>query len=608
MRLLLALPLLVAMAVPALAAPIEEPTQWLLWSDDGPDDPAPAAAGDIEAVRLATTGGNLHLALSTYDAPADLPVAASQVSFTARQDADIPVRFDWDSAPHLWIDGEEVLDGWAVSDDSGPLGWHLQVAWATLQIVPSGDFTFDDLAAATALAISPTGQPLPPRDVATGPPLAFEASSAGVPQTSLPALRPGATVEGPDYAGGASVTIGGGGEPLVSYYIYDEERGPSRGIYLATINGATRTFDSQRIGDTAITRDGGRDAQMRTQVAYDGTSTFVLFTDHPAVDNDEDGPGDPGTPDSVFVLVHSGTSWIREDPTPDGASDVGPEDVADLVARAGRLVAAVPMGNQVWVVERTGAATWQVLTRIEGATNAKLAIDSVGAVHVAYAVYETAEGSWRDGKLYYATSGDGYKPVHVGDNIDSGWEEPETDGSYAIAVGPQDQVALLWNDGRSSDRSKEQRLALVEGGSWRYLYAPLSPSHGNPQYTMRLGFSDDGVLAAASGYGGTDTLAALHPGGAWSALPLSRFDVWDMAMAPSGTVFFAYTQPHGGTTLAVTAFGTEAETTTGGDGVAAAEDDASADSEWFGDARGTPALAPLATLVVVLAVLLARRR
>lgn len=601
MRPVLALAVVLALAAHAAGAPVEEPPQWLLWSDDGVDDPAPTATGDIEAVRLATTAGHLHLALATYDAPVGLPVAASQVMFVVQQDDDVDVRFAWDTEPRLWLGGEEVLDGWAVSDDSGPLGWHLQVPWDLLGLLPSDDFSFHDLQAATAAAFGPTGQALPPRDTATGPSLTFEASSTGVPQASLPSLRPGVTVEGPDFAGGASITIGGHGEPLVAYYVYDDARGPARGIYLARVDSAARTFDTQRLDDTAITRDGGRDAQMRTQVAYDGSATFVLFTDHPAVDNDEDGPGDPGTPDSVFVLADTDGRWVREDPTPDGASDVGPEDVSDLAARDGRLVAAVPVGSQVWVVERTGAASWQVLTRIDGATNAKLALDSTGAVHVAYAVYGTDEGAWRDGRLYYASSADGYEAVHVGDNIDSGWEEPETDGSYAIAVGPRDEVALLWNDGRSSDRAKEQRLALREGSSWRYAYAPLSPNHGNPQYTMRLGFSQDGVLAAASGYGGTDTLAALQPDGGWGATPLDRYDVWDMAVSPSGTVFFAYTQPHGGTTLAITAYATEPGSPTDGDREADAADGKAADAAWFDgprDAPGVPALAALAALLV----------
>jgi len=451
-------------------------------------------------------------------------------------------------------------------------------------------------------------------DRATGPDLEVTPDAQGNLQVSVASVEVGMTIEGPDYAGGASVTINELGEPLVAYYIYDGERGPAQGIYLARIDGAvsgpsatddaTKGFVAERISSTKVSRDNGRDAQMRTQVAHDGKETFVLFTDDPAVDNDEDGVGHLGTPDSVYVLARSKDGWVREDPTPGGKSDVGPEDVSDLVARNGRLVAAVPVGPDVWVVERTGPGAWRDMARIPGANNAKLALDSKGGVHVAFAVYESPEGSWRDGTLHYASSQDGFKATHVGDNIDSGWEEPETDGSFAIAVGPNDEVALMWNDGRA-DRDQEQKVAILDGGDWTYDYAPLRPSHGNPQYTMRLGYTGAGHLVAASGYGGTDSLAVRGPNGGWVETELPRYDVWDMAVSPSGQVFFAYTQPHGGTTVALTAYGVSPQLS-GAQSVSAAEE---ADGAVGADSRArTVPGASLGAAVALVAVAAMLRR
>lgn len=582
MRLLVAtVALLVGLALPAQGAPMEQPDEWTVWADDGRDDPVDLAPGDIDQVRIGTTAANLHLELTTFPATSPPALRSSRVEFDVQDVA--WVLFDWGSEPQVFVGGE-AKEGWQVAEGSGPFGWHVQIPWSLIGVDPTTAFVVENLDASTSLYV--------PRDTATGPPLSFVPGASGGLQVSqtVPSLRPGTTVEGPDYAGGASVTIGSAGKPVVAYYIYDGERGDPRGIYLGRIEHGALV--PERLADTHVSREGGRDGQMRTQVAYDGRETFVLYTDRPAVDNDEDGPGDPGVADSVYVLARAAGQWVGEDPTPGGASDVGPEDVADLVARDGRLVAAVPVGDDVWVVERKGPAQWEVRHRIGGATNAKLALDSKGAIHVAYAVYGSDSGSWRDGKLYYASSASGFEVVHVGDNIDSGWEGPETDGSYAIAVGPHDEVALLWNDGRSESRDEEQRVAVRSAAGWRYDFAPLVPGHGNPQYTMRLGFAADGTLVAASGYGGTDTLAARSDGG-WAALALDRYDVWDMAVAPDGTTFFAYTQPHGGTTLAVTAYGTMV-----GDDVE--------ESDWT-SGRGIPGPAPM-LLALAFLVLAVRRR
>lgn len=533
----------VASTASAAAAAGEQPASWIVWSDDGADYPAPLAS-DIKWVRVGTAPAQLHIDFLTYEAPAGAPISvpvASEVGFNAFQGVPLPVKFSWDMQPRLQVDGRDVTTGWSVADGSKPTSWHLQLDWTTLGVSPASSFALRDLTATTTSGV--------PMDEATGPDLEFTTDTAGRVTVSIASLEAGVTVEGVDFAGGTSVTVDARGAPIVAYYVYDGERGAERGIYLAHLDG--KTLVPQRIGDVAVTRDNGRDDQMRTQVAHDGAVTFVLFTDDPAVDNDEDGPGHLGTPDSVYVLA-SDNGWAREDPTPGGRSDVGPEDVADLAARNGKVVAAVPVGNDVWVVERTSPGAWRQLTILEGANNAKLALDSKGNVHVAYVVYG-ADASQRDGVLYLASS-PGFTATKVGENIDAGWESPETDGSFAIAVGPQDEVALLWDDGRARERTEEQKVAILQDGKWTHDFAPLVPGHGNPQYTMRLGYTAQGHLVAASGYGGTDTLAVRGPNGGWIKSELPRYDVWDMAVTSAGQVYFAYTQPHGGTTVALTAY------------------------------------------------------
>lgn len=535
--------------LPLVAAAPEEPGRWTTWSDDGSDATVPVAGADIDKVLVGTSGTALHLALRTFPSPGTLP-ASSEVEFAVEQEGRASVRFTWEDAPALWIDGKETQTGWQTTEASDATDWHVEIHWGTLRVASDSTFSLRGLeAAATRASMT---------DTATGPDLAFVSTGTGTMELAA-LLEAGVTIEGPDFAGGTSITTDGLGEPLVAYYVYDEERGDPRGIYLARIDATQKRFLPERISDVSITRDNGRDGQMRTQVVHDGEQPFVLFTDDPAVDNDEDGPGHPGTPDSVYVLARADAAWSREDPTPGGVSGVGPEDVAGLAARDGRLVAAVPVGDDVWVTQRSAAGAWSVLARIEGATNAKLALDSQGDVHVAYVVY--GEQDDRSGTLYYASGADGYAATHIGDNIDAGWEGPETDGSYAIAVGPDDEVALVWNDGRSRDRDKEQRVAILKDGTWSDGYAPLRAVHGNPQYTMRLGFGQDGSLAASSGYGGTDTLAVLSQG-TWTKVDLPRYDVWDMAVAPSGLVYFGYTQPHGGTTAAVTVYGAPGQAAT----------------------------------------------
>ncbi|HET6399258.1 MAG TPA: hypothetical protein VFH47_06865 [Candidatus Thermoplasmatota archaeon] len=247
------------------------------------------------------------------------------------------------------------------------------------------------------------------------------------------------------------------------------------------------------------------------------------------------------------------------------------------------------------MTERTGPATGKVLTRLDGATNAKLALGAGGSTHVAYVVY--ADEAMRDGTLHYASSADGFQPVRVRSGVDAGWEEPETDGSFAIAVGPAGEVATLWNDGRARDRA--QPLAILRDGQWERDHPPLRPGHGNPQYTMRPGYSALGHLSAASGYGGTDTLAVRSGPGGWASLGLPRYDVWDTAVAPSGQVYFAYTQPHGATTVAASTYLLEGKET--------AEGARPAHTASLPDARGAP-LPALAGLVALACALVLRRR
>ncbi len=523
-----------------------EPEVWVLWSDDRRESIPHPAGGDIDTIHAGSSTSGLHIQMNTFGAMVSLVPPTSEVHFVVAQADEVSVRFVWDGAPMLWIDDELVQDGWRVSEASDSHGWHLSLDWALLSVSQSLPFKLQDLDAVARIGLL--------EDRATGPDLTFVPTPSGSFGIVAPQLQEGITIEGPDFGGGTSVTVDALGQPILAYYIYDGDRGAQTGIYLARIDVDQKVFVPERLSDVQITREhGGRDGQMRTQVAHDGANVFVLFTDDPAVDYDDDGPGHPGTPDSVFVLAHDGTQWVREDPTPEGVSDVGPEDVADLVAHKGRVVAAVPVEDDVWVVERTGPQSWQRLVRIEDATNAKLALDTDSEIHIAWVSYD-AEENMRDGTLYYASSRGNFEPKKIGENLAAGWEGPETDGSFAIATGPSDEVAFLWNDGRSRNRSQEQRIAILEDGSWTYDYAPLSPRHGNPQYTMRLGYTGIGNLVASSGYGSSDSLAVRAPSGVWDSMDIPRFDVWDMAVASTGNIYFGYTQPHGGTTVALSVY------------------------------------------------------
>ncbi len=572
----------------APAAAMDEPDRWFVWSNDGEEATPRPAGGDIDAIHVGATFAGLHIKLTTLDAVLPPLAASSELRFDIAQGGSATVRFAWDNEPALWIDDQPAGAGWEVSEASDAYAWHVKIPWAILKIARHTSFVLQSMTASTG------SEGL--IDQARGWDLQFQPGSSGSPEIFIVSLRAGMTLEGPDFAGGTSVTIDDEGAPLLAYYIYDDTRGAERGIYMARIDPTREEFVPERLSGTLITRDNGRDAQMRTQIAHDGKQPFVLFTDDPAVDNDEDGLGHPGTPDSVYVLVRDGDSWVREDPTPDGASDVGPEDVADLDARQGRVVAAVPVGDDVWVVERAGFGSWEVVTRLDGATNAKIALAEDGEIHVAYVVYGST-GTLRDGTLYYATSRNGYERMHIGDNIDAGWEEPETDGSFAIATGSGNQVAILWNDGRAESRSAEQQLAILDGESWTYDDAPLTATHGNPQYTMRLGYANGGNLVAASGYGGTDSVATRMPDGAWATAELPRYDVWDMVVTPAGMIYFGYTQPHGGTTVALSAYGVPAVEATSPASAAAV----------LGENQQSPGLGVAGMLLLLGAVFLGRR-
>lgn len=605
-----ALSLVVTLAAPMSAMPMDDPDAWIIWTEDGPDH-AVALPGDIDTIRVGVTSTDLHVDFTTFATEAPTSMGGSEIRFQIDRGQAAEVRFVWDGAPHVWFAGQEIEDGWMVSSTSGAAAWHLSISWDAIDTSPFKPFALRDVLATTSgLSVVRVET-----DRATGPDLEFAMDSKGKMTVSTATLARGATVEGPDFGGGTSIALDERSEPIMAYYIYDSARGTDPGIYLAHLvkgSGSASaettgvTFSAERLDGTKISRDGGRDAQMRTQVAHDGTNIFVLFTDDPGYDHDEDGPGYPGTPDSVYVLARSNDKWVREDPTPNGKSDVGPEDVADLVARDGRLVAAVPVGNDVWVVERESPGKWKELARLRSANNAKLAIDSEGVVHAAYVVYETDSSSWRNGALYYASSRDGFKGTHMGDNISSGWEEPETDGSFAIATGPADEVALLWDDGRAP-RDEEQKVAILQGGKWVRDIAPLVPIHGNPQYTMRLGYTGQGQLVAASGYGGTDTLAVRSPNGGWVTTVLDRYDVWDMAVSASGAVYFAYTQPHGGTTVAVTAFDVSTGSTEM-DGESGSEADAAPAGAYVRFAPAASLGAALALLAGAAVIQLARRK
>ena len=371
----------------------------------------------------------------------------------------------------------------------------------------------------------------------------YPAGLAGYAPSAVPLPGTWAETEGPDFAGGASVAIGPDGAPHLLYYQYEPDgasRGVVPGLYHARVGAA---WEAERIGDYRNPAE-ARDHATRTRIAV-------------AADGKVHGLYQP-CPDHAcgrllsYVTDATGT-WTVSQPFPE-AGNRG-RDVPDIAAAAGRVVAAVPLaGDRIALVERAGDG-WRELHRLDHARLPKLALDAAGKAHLAwFQPIPGRHGQVDAGWLAHASEADGWKPALLVDGVvdQSGFWNPEVDGSFDMALDPAGRPCFAWDAWLGNDDAQHERgYGCLRDGTLAAEPAPFDTLHGNPQLAIRMAFDGAGNAHLGTGYGGTDLYLVRTAAGAWGAQAIQRHDVWDFAVARNGVPVFAYTQPHGGTTAAV---------------------------------------------------------
>lgn len=365
----------------------------------------------------------------------------------------------------------------------------------------------------------------------------------------LPAWRESTFVH---LAAGPSVAVARDGTLHLAYLVYGDDRGVARGLHHAVVpaDGAG-AFDAsaaraERVADARMPTELHEATRTQTALALDDTDRpHIVF--HPR----------PGGEDAGMVRFASkDAAWVEEDPSSlaDGrrleVDDSHGGVPAVVVGRGGRVVVAFQSGADVAIVERAAPGRWTLLERLEDARFPRLAVDGTGRVHVAWLGGTTFEREVGKGTLRYANEAGGFAPADVATGImdySRFWETSETDGSFAFALDRNGVPHFVWE----SDSDETPLFGSWRQGRLQAEAAPLTPSHGNPQVRMRMGFDGAGNAHVVSGYGGLDTYAVRHANGVWQREERPRGDIFSLAIAPDGRAVLAYTQPHGGTTLAV---------------------------------------------------------
>lgn len=369
-----------------------------------------------------------------------------------------------------------------------------------------------------------------------------------------------------DFAAGPDVAFDTEGRLHLSYLVYNGERGPSVGAYHGVLDDQG-IWQTERIGDAVFPTDIHIDDITQTRIAITSAATFVLYQPAP------EGAGNRLT----FKALVDG-AWTTEAPhelTSGERLSVNDSRraVPALTATEGRTIAAFQEGdlNTIAVVERSTSG-WSLLTRFSEARFPNIAIDKAGNLHAAF-FRETSDQSPNRanyGNLIYADEASGWSETTIAEEIidqSKFWDTAEADGSFAFALTPDDVPAFVWEAERS-----ERRFATLTPTGLAAEETPLVPTHGNPQLRMRMAFDSAGNAHIMSGYGGSDMYAIRAPSGGWYVENLDRGDMFNLAVAPDGSAATSYTQPHGGTTVAVSAhgpanapFGPQAEATGPGD-------------------------------------------
>ena len=352
-----------------------------------------------------------------------------------------------------------------------------------------------------------------------------------------------------DFAAGPSLAAAPDGRAHVAYIVYNAERGDAVGLYHATFDpraagtGLPAGWSARRVADAAMPTTLHEDGNTQTALAVSPQGVpFIAY--HPAPN--------AGRGTGIRVATPQSGAWTVEDPaTVDGRRlpvDDSYRGVPSIAAAAGRVVLAFQSGNDVALVERTTGSAWRLLATLPDARFPRLALDAGGKAHVAWLGEARPDREVHVGKLLYATEAGGWRARVIAEDVEdfsSFWETSETDGSFAFALGPDGQPRFAWDAARDAPRfGMLGPLGVVDEP------APLVPGHGNPQVRMRMAVDREGRAHLLTGYGGSDLYAVRSRDGAWLVEETPRQDMAQLALTPDGRAVTAYTQPHGGTTLA----------------------------------------------------------
>lgn len=365
------------------------------------------------------------------------------------------------------------------------------------------------------------------------------------------------TVEGVDFAAAPSVSIAGDGTVNVAYIVYNDERGTEKGLYHAVLRQEESVLDrieqalptevfyrleAERVADAAMPDEIHQNDKGATALAVDEEGRpHIVF--HPL--QGDNGPGE------IRYAVKTDDSWSVLDPAGgNGPVDDSLRSVPALAVGHGRVVVAFQSGDNVKIVEREGGS-WRAVATVEHARFPNLALDSKGDIHVAWFNMTDGTHDVFTGEIRYANEKEGFQDRLIAQGVEdrSGfWETTETDGSFSFALDPQDRPHFVWE---TRDRERERSYGILDGEDLVVEDSGLEPRHGNLQIRMRLVIDGDGNSHIVTGYGGSDIYAMRSPEGGWVRTHTDRYDMFGLGVGSDGTVAVVYTQPHGGTTIAL---------------------------------------------------------
>ncbi|HEX9816968.1 MAG TPA: helix-turn-helix domain-containing protein [Candidatus Thermoplasmatota archaeon] len=514
---------------------------------------------DLDRVSIQETADSYRVEFRTYEEQnAGSSTVKTTFGFTlfdngAGKEYEVEIRGDGSKTTtpdwfEIWVDGARVSGPASISGSP----WHYDAEISRMLF--TGDRTWgvgDRVTRTWALVEDPQAGQFAASD--RGPDSGFGANFTSTYNptdernlnTPKDVAGPGwSTTEGPDFAAGPAIAIGPDGTAHVSYIVYNSERGTTKGLYHATL---------QNDGMTAIRV---ADASMRTELHEDGNTQTAIDVDNSGRVHIVYHPHPNGTePDEVrYALLESG-AWKVEDPAqPAGTRltvDDGYRSNPAVAALNERVVVAFHEATEKFaVVERTGADEWKLVREIDGRLP-KMALDAQGKIHIAY--FQTVADGYPnrgvDGNLLYTTETHDWKAQTIATDIEEltrFWTGSEADGSFAFALAPDGTPHFVWEGSRDA-----RHYGILEDTGLKVSDTPLTPVHGNPQLRIRMAIDLEGYSHIMSGYGGSDIYAVRSPKGQWYKTETDRGDMFSLDVRPEGRAIATYTEPHGGTTIAV---------------------------------------------------------